>query len=188
MNIERRFVRADSATLQGNTLRGHASVFNEETRIKDFWEQIDPAAFNRAIREKHDVVLLANHDGLPLGATYSGTLRLGTDARGLAFDNDLPDTTLGRDVRELTARGDLRSCSFGFQVRDEEWSVKPDGSQLRTIRDVDLFDVSVVTFPAYAGTDVALRAMNAPNPPTPPRPITATEQLVRIRARMRRIG
>ena len=182
--MERREYRAATA-VEGNRLIGHPSVFNQRARIKDFWEEVAPGTFDRALREQHDVVCLANHDGLPLGRTTAGTLRLGTDADGLTLDNDLPDTTLGRDVRELVRRGDLRSMSFGFQVTDEAWSVLEDGSQLRTIRDVDLFDVSVVTFPAYAGTDLALR--HRPTITTP-RPITAREQAVRIRARMRRNG
>lgn len=182
--MERREYRAETA-LQGNKLVGHASVFNQRARIKDFWEEVDPATFERALREQHDVVCLANHDGLPLGRTTAGTLRLSVDAVGLHQETDLPDTTLGRDVRELTRRGDLTSMSFGFVVTDEDWSVLDDGSQLRTIRDVDLFDVSVVTFPAYTGTDVALRKR-----PTiiTPRPIPAWDEAVRIRARMRRNG
>ena len=185
--MERREYRADT-TVEGNRLVGHASVFNQEARIKDFWEQVDPAAFDRALREDQDVVCLANHDGLPLGRRSAGTLRLGTDTNGLTQETDLPDTTLGRDVRELVRRGDLRSMSFGFVVTDEDWSVREDGSQLRTIRDLDLFDVSVVTFPAYAGTDLALRFDESRRPKIHPAPITARDQVVRIRARIRRNG
>lgn len=181
--MERREYRADTV-LQGNKLTGHASVFGQRARIKDFWEEVHPDTFNRALREEHDVVCLANHDGLPLGRTSAGTLRLGTDGTGLTQETDLPDTTLGRDVRELVRRGDLRSMSFGFIVTDEDWSVLEDGSQLRTIRDVDLFDVSVVTFPAYAGTDLALRH----RPTIQPVVITARDQAARIRARIRRNG
>lgn len=185
--MERRFTRTDAATLEGNRLSGHASVFMEQTRIRDFVERIAPCAFDRALRERHDVVLLANHDGLPLGTTYAGTLRLATDERGLRIDSDLPDTSLGRDVRELARRGDLRSMSFGFQVTDEDWSKRDDGTPLRTIKDVTLFDVSVVTFPAYAGTDVALRAMNPPHGPhATDRPrVTARGQAALIRARIK---
>lgn len=181
--MERREYRAETA-LQGNKLVGHASVFNQRARIKDFWEEVDPSAFERALREQHDVVCLANHDGLPLGRTTAGTLRLSTDGVGLHQETDLPDTTTGRDVRELVRRGDLTSMSFGFLVTDEEWSVLDDGSQLRTIRDVDLFDVSVVTFPAYAGTDLALR--HRPTMKTPALP--ARDEAAWIRARQRRNG
>lgn len=183
--MERREYRA-TTTVEGNRLVGHPSVFGQRARIKDFWEQVDPSAFDRALGDDGmDVVCLANHDGLPLGRRSAGTLRLGKDDVGLTLDNDLPDTSLGRDVRELVRRGDLRSMSFGFIVTDEDWSNLDDGSQLRTIRDVDLFDVSVVTFPAYAGTDLALRYAPVP---TTRRPIPARDEAARIRARIRRNG
>lgn len=184
--MERRFVKTDRASVDGMRLRGHASVFNEETRIRDFWELVHPGAFDRALRENQDVVLLANHDGLPIGATYAGTLRLGVDDRGLAIDADLPETTLGRDVAELTRRGDLRAMSFGFVVREDEWTTRDDGSQLRTLLDLDLFDASVVTFPAYAGTDLALRyAGELPTPPATRPRVTARGQHALIRARLK---
>lgn len=178
-----RFTAEFRATVEGNKLVGHAAVFGQRARIRDFDEEIDPAAFDRALTEQQDVVLLANHEGLPLARRSSGTLRLSTDRTGLRTEADLPDTTLGRDVRELTRRGDLRSMSFGFVVRSDDWTTTEDGMQLRVIRDVDLFDVSVVTFPAYAGTDLALRN----RPPTQPA-LTARDQAVRIRARIRRNG
>lgn len=180
-DLERRTVEARAA-VEGTRLVGYASVFDEETRIRDFHERVDRAAFDRALRENQPVALLVNHDGLPLATTYGGTLNLSTDAHGLRMAAGLPDTSLGRDVRELTSRGDLRSMSFGFVVRDEEWSVRDDGAQLRTIKDVDLFDVSVVTFPAYAGTEVSLR--NRPAPTDVPR-VTARGQHALIRARLR---
>lgn len=184
MNTDR-FTAEFRAAVEGNTLRGHAAVFNERAIIRDFAEQIDPAAFDRALSEQQDVALLVNHDGLPLARTSSGTLRLGKDDRGLTIVADLPNTTLAGDVRELTRRGDLRSMSFGFIVKADSWSNLEDGTQLRTVLDVDLFDVSVVTFPAYAGTDLALR--NRP-PIKNNTPLSAWDEAVRIRARQRRNG
>lgn len=180
--IEHRAYEARADLADGNRLVGHASVFGQETRIGDFYEVVDPAAFTRALNQRQDVAMLVNHDGLPLGTTWAGTLRLSTDATGLAVDNDLPNTTLAADVRELAARGDLRSMSFGFRVVADEWSTREDGSQLRTLRDLDLFDVSVVTFPAYKGTDVALRAADLGAPRTPGR-TSVRGQTALIRAR-----
>lgn len=184
--IERRFAELRAADVVFGVLSGHASVFDQETRIRDYHEVIAPTAFDRALREQQDVVLLANHDGLPLAATYAGNLHLLKDSTGLAVRAELPDTTMGRDVEALTRAGILRSMSFGFQVRDEEWTPRDGGGDLRTIKDVDLFDVSVVTFPAYAGTDLALRAMNAPDrPPTNVPRVTARGQAALIRARLK---
>lgn len=172
-------VRAD---IESGRLVGHASVFDQETRIRDWFERVSPRAFDRVLRERQDTVLQVNHDGLPLARTTSGTLRLGKDSTGLTIDADLADTSLGRDVRTLVERGDLASMSFGFTVFEDAWSVRKDGAQLRSIEELErLYDVSVVTFPAYAGTDVALRS-EFPTPPTVSRH-PAGSQIARIRAR-----
>ncbi len=161
---------------------GHASVFNQPTYISPEvgHEQIAPEAFTRALAEEQDVPLLVNHDGLPLARTSSGTLRLGLDETGLTTDADLADTSLGRDVRTLMERGDLTKMSFGFVVRAATMD-DIDGVQVRTIRDVDLYDVSIVTLPAYAGTDVSLRNLTIP---ISPRRHTAAGQYAAIRARV----
>ncbi len=188
--MDRFFADAEfrAATESGGAIRGHASVFGQVAQIRGGFERIDPAAFDRALREGQEVVLLANHEGLPLGSTAASTLRLGTDRRGLTVDADLPDTTLGRDVAVLLARGDLRKMSFGFIPRGDRIDVVR-GRQVRTITDVDLFDVSIVTTPAYTGTDVALRSMDFDalpelevEPPINPRP-SARAEAARIRAR-----
>lgn len=155
--MERRHLEI-RAEIRGNTLTGHAAVFNQETRIGEFWEIVRPTFFDRALRENQDTVLQAEHAGLPLARTASGTLKLSKDSTGLHFAADVADTTTGRDVRTLVDRGDLRSCSFGFTVAEDFWSLDKGGNQLRELLEADrLFDISVVTFPAYEGTDVALR-------------------------------
>lgn len=170
-------------------ISGHAHVFGRVASIRGGLERVSPVAFNRALAERQDVVLVVNHEGLPLGRTASGTLRLGVDERGLTIDNDLPDTTLARDVRELMARGDLRSMSFGFIPRDGVLE-EVEGRQVRTITDLDLFDVSIVTHPAYAGTEVALRAIEhfpiAPAADPEPEP-AATQFPVRLFRALARI-
>lgn len=174
-------IRAD---IRGNTLSGHAAVFGQETRVREFYEEVDKRAFDRVLRDRQDTVLQAEHVGLPMARTSSGTLKLTRDSTGLAFEADLPDTSLARDVRTLVDRGDLSAMSFGFQVGEDLWSVRSDGAQKRIITDISrLFDISVVTFPAYAGTDVALRSDEFPTPPTLPL-ATARGQAARIRARL----
>lgn len=145
------------------TFVGHAAVFDTRTAIGSppnwgFWEEIDPGAFNRALGEKQDVRLLVDHDPSKLLArTASGTLTLSTDRTGLVTEADLPDTTHGRDARVLIDRGDLSQMSFGFIPKKEEWS-EVDGGELVRVLDLDLFDVSVVTFPAYPSTDATVRS------------------------------
>lgn len=179
--MERRTLEVRAA-VEGNRLVGHAAVFDQSELIRDFYESVDRRAFGRVLRERQDTVLQVDHAGMPLARTTSGTLRLGVDSTGLTIDADLADTTLGRDVRTLVDRGDLSKMSFGFQVAEDAWHVRKDGAQHRTILDVGrLFDVSVVTFPAYAGTDVALRAaVYGDLPKIPTRP-SVRGQVARIR-------
>lgn len=163
---------------EGTGVRGHASVFGQVAQIRNSFEQIDPKAFDRALAEKQPVLLLVNHEGLPLASTENGTLRLGTDDVGLTVDADLADTQLGRDVRALLARGDLRSMSFGFIPKADRID-SVNGHQVRTITDLDLFDVSIVGMPAYAGTDVALRQFDPADAPAfPARLIRAKSRLL----------
>lgn len=151
--MERRAFSEIRAT--GRELAGYAAVFGAEARIGNFVETIAPGAFRDALAA--DVLALLDHDpGKVLGRTRSGTLRLAEDDRGLAFALDLPDTQAGRDVAALAARGDLGGMSFGFIVPEdgESWQ-----GNRRTLRRVQLGEISVVSaWPAYPGTEVALRA------------------------------
>lgn len=149
----------------GMRFRGHAAVFKQRTWIGPpglgFWEEVAPTAFDRALDED-DVRFLVDHDpSKVLARTASGTLRLSKDRTGLLADADLADVSYGRDVATLLERGDLSQMSFGFVVRDggaEELELK-DGTWLRRLTDVQLWDVSVVAYPAYEGTDAALRSI-----------------------------
>lgn len=142
----------------GNAIEGYAAVFNSQSEdLGGFRESIRPGAFSRAIREKQDVRCLFNHNSdTILGRTRSGTLRLLEDSTGLQFNCDLPDTQAGRDVREMIRRGDINQCSFGFVAQDDTWS--RDG-KTRELVDVDLFDVSPVTYAAYPQTSVSARSL-----------------------------
>lgn len=160
--IERRALGEVRAAGEGRKLQGYAALYNSETKIPGLGrEVIRPGAFTRALREGQDVRLLVNHEPSQiLARTRNGTLRLREDERGLAFEADLPDTQLARDVLELVRRGDLSQMSFAFRVKRDNWS--PDG--LRELLDVDLFDVSVVTYPAYEETTVTARSRKEAGP------------------------
>jgi hypothetical protein len=81
----------------------------------------------------------------------------------LSFDCDMPETQAARDLMASVQRGDIDQCSFGFVVNQDAWSEGVDGSGNRTVLrellDVDLFDVSPVTYPAYTGTSVSARSL-----------------------------
>jgi hypothetical protein len=155
--LERR-IAAELRATQGRKLAGYAAVFNVRTDIMGmFTEVIAPGAFQRSLASTADVVGLVDHDpGKLLARTRSHTLRLREDARGLAFELDVPDTTLGRDVLALAERGDIGGASFGFRVPKGGDSWEGDD---RTLRNVELVDISIVNaWPAYDGTSVAARA------------------------------
>lgn len=139
-------------------LLGYAAVFNSASEdLGGFRESIHPRAFDRAIRERHDVHALFNHDvNLVLGRSTSGTLELSVDATGLRSNISLPDTRLGQDVASMVQRGDVDKMSFAFWPLADDWTIR-DGEPFRELLDLELFDVSVVTRPAYLATTVALK-------------------------------
>ena len=139
-------------------IRGYAAVFNSLSQdLGGFREKIAPGAFADSLN--NDVRALIDHDPARiLGRSKAGTLRMKEDEHGLAVEIDPPDTTTGRDVVASIKRGDLSEMSFGFRTITDSWS-KENGVQLRELRKVDLFDVSVVAFPAYQETSVSVRAL-----------------------------
>ena len=147
---------------EGDTLTaiGYASVFDSLSQnLGGFVERVAPGAFRSTLKQA-DVRALFNHepDHL-LGRTGNGTLRLSEDDRGLRYEVDLPDTTLGRDVAELLRRTDLYGSSFGFRVIDDSWSESEDGYPLRTLNEVALRDVGPVSFNAYPDASASLRSL-----------------------------
>lgn len=142
---------------------GHAALFNKRTWIGPkkwgFYEEVREGAFTKTIAEG-DVRMLLNHDpNLLLARSTSKTLRLEEDAIGLATDADMAPTTYARDLAVVMDRGDLTQMSFSFLPIKEEWSTDEEGDDVRTLLEVQLFDVSPVTFPAYTETDAALRSV-----------------------------
>ena len=140
----------------GRRLEGYASVFNTPTRIGGFEERVMPGCFAASLRSGRDCLALVDHDMTRLlGRTSSGTLRLGEDARGLAFSIDLPDTQLGHDVLAMAERRDIGGASIGFVAVNEGWPAR----DRRELRAVDLHEISIVqAFPAYRGTSVSARS------------------------------
>jgi uncharacterized protein len=156
--IERRAIDLEIRA-QGRRLEGYAAVFGVETKIPGgVTESIALGAFARSIRGS-DVLALVDHDLTKLLArTRSGTLRLAEDKRGLAFDLDLPATSIGNDVLALAERGDLGGMSFGFRVSKDGQSWDNKGTK-RTLRSVDLKEISVISsWPAYENTVVNARS------------------------------
>jgi HK97 family phage prohead protease len=141
----------------GMTFTGYASVFNSPSEdLGGFVEYVAPGAFKRSLQSRNEVKLLWNHDsGEPLASLRGGTMQLLEDERGLKVTAQLPNTTRGRDIAELLRTKVIDSMSFGFNVIKDSWS--RDG-QTRTLESVRLFEVSVVSFPAYEATVAQVRS------------------------------
>lgn len=153
--------RAEGDAAATPVIVGHAALFDTWSEdLGGFREKIAPGAFTATIKEA-DVRALYNHNAdIVIGRSKSGTLRLSEDKQGLAIEIDPPDTQAGRDLLVLLERGDVDQMSFGFRTVRDEWFT-PEGEAYpteRTLLEVELFDVSPVTFPAYPDTDVGLRS------------------------------
>ena len=147
----------------GPVIAGYFAVFNNPTEL---WhgciEQIAPGAFTSSLNG--DVRALIDHDTrLVIGRTVAGTLSLREDATGLYGEIKINEQD--SDAMNLYARvqrGDVSQCSFGFDIVAEDYVVSPDGQTCTwTIREVKLYEVSVVTFPAYDATSVSARGADS---------------------------
>jgi HK97 family phage prohead protease len=157
---ERITVDAEVRALTDGAMRigGYAAKFNREATGLSFREVIAPGAFTRSLASAEPVYLLVNHDTdqLPLASTRSGTLVLSEDTTGLYMTADLdPSNPRAAELHSALSRGDVEKMSFAFSIA--EGSESRD-SGLRTLTDLNLFEVSVVTWPAYDDTEVGVRS------------------------------
>jgi HK97 family phage prohead protease len=142
---------------------GYAIVWNSPSvDIGGFVEVCDPGMLTRTLRESPDVLMLRDHKSeLLLGRTTASTLSLSVDGTGLAFTVTLPKSGIGDDTAENVRLRNLTGCSFGFSTVEDTWNVTSDGKALRTLLDVDLFEISITSFPAYQETSVTTRSRAA---------------------------
>lgn len=158
-------MRGDAGS--GATLIGHAAVFDVETTIMGmFREKISAGAFKKTIQEA-DIRALFNHEpNFVLGRNKAGTLRLSEDKTGLAYEVDLPDTQVAKDLYTSIERGDITQSSFAFKIVKEA-RTEPDEDAGETmplfdIKETCLYDISPVTYPAYESTDVSANSADDP--------------------------
>lgn len=139
-------------------IEGYFAVFNRETELwPGAYEEIAPGAFANTL--SNDIRALINHEPrLVLGRNKAGTLELREDSYGLWGRIKInPNDTDAMNLYERVKRGDVDQCSFGFNIIREDTEWRGDGSVKWIIREVDLHEVSVVTFPAYEDTGVVAR-------------------------------
>jgi len=161
MTAEVRAVETHDGTMK---IGGYAATFNSEASGLNFREVIAPGAFTRALASTDPVFLLVNHDmeGIPLASTQSGTLKLRQDNTGLYMEATLDQTNpKAQELSSAIRRGDMDKMSFAFTVTPDG-QTREDG--LRTIQDIErLYEVSVVTLPAYDSTSVGMRKADEPD-------------------------
>ena len=162
----------------GTTLYGYAALFDSPSEPMPFIEYVKRGAFSKTLNDGADVRLLIDHEGVPLARTKSGTMRLMEDERGLAVEADLdPMNPDAARVISAMKRGDLSQMSFAFRTIQDKFS---DDRMVRELREVQLYDVSVVTFPAYEQTVAEIRSRLLQTDETQPT-LTATTTSVSVR-------
>jgi len=141
-----------------NVIEGYFALYEQETELfKNTYEIISRGAFDNTI--KNDIRALWNHNTqYVLGRSKNGSLQLKVDEKGLFGTIKLPKTQYAEDLYELVKRGDIDQCSFGFNILDEDLEELANGGYRWRMKDIDLHEISVVTFPAYENTTVQARS------------------------------
>lgn len=143
---------------QDPVIEGYFAIFNSNYDIfPGATESIAPGAFKNTLG--NDVRALVNHDTtLVLGRKKAGTLELKEDSKGLWGRIHInPNDSAAMSLYERVKRRDVTQCSFGFEIVAEETDHLPNGDVHWTIKEINLFEVSVCTFPAYKETNVDAR-------------------------------
>lgn len=151
-----------NTNIEERVIEGYASVFSENyTLIKDKWgeqfyERIMQGAFKKTLaNEEREHFFLVNHDWDKAVGRSGSNLELNEDEKGLYFRATIPNTTTGNDLLENVKAGIIRGCSFGFKVKDEDVRWDDNWTFYRDIKEVDLFEITATTHPAYADTEIS---------------------------------
>lgn len=166
MELERRWTSPGLARLEVRqedgaepTLSGYAAVFNSDYETKYWTERIDPGAFAETLANgDYDVPLLREHEwGMPMARASAGSLTLEEDDAGLRFEaQPVMSVSYAADTVALVRGGIINGMSFGFFPDVEETDTSGD-KPIFTVKRATLFEISAVTFPAYAGTTISAR-------------------------------
>jgi HK97 family phage prohead protease len=139
---------------------GRPAVYNQLSQdLGGFRERIVSGAFTKTLQESNVKALWNHNDDYVLGSRKAGTLNINEDAGGLMFEAEPPDTQWARDFMLSVDRGDVDQMSFRFRTIRDRWIQDEDGSVIRELVEVQLIEVSPVTFPAYPQTSVDLRSL-----------------------------
>ena len=146
---------------QGAVIEGYPIVFNQETDLGEWREVIEPSSVNDKLLR--DVALMVGHDFgmIPLAHSRrnngSGTMQLTADETGVKMRAllDVENNPKAAEAYSAIKRGDMAGMSFAFIVNEDRWEDLDTDKPLRRITGMsDIFEVSLVAFPAYKGTSV----------------------------------
>lgn len=154
---ELRMAHVEDESTDSRTVEGYAATYGTAADLWGFKEYINRGAFTNSLINS-DCRALLNHEASQLLAREkSGTLELFEDEKGLGFRFDVPESRT--DVLEMVKRGDIDECSFAFTVKRQTWVFNDEEEKdERYIDEVEkLYDISLVTYPAYPNTSVSLR-------------------------------
>jgi len=167
-NVERRFFKITDMKLEKREgdkklpkITGYAAMFNKLSVDMGFREKIAPGAFRSALKTSDTRALFNHNPDYVLGRQSAGTLTLREDERGLWMEVDPPNTSYAHDLVENIRLGNIKEQSFGFTVKSDNWEGIDEDTPTRTLLEIgELYDTSVVSFPAYQDTTVALRSLD----------------------------
>lgn len=165
--MEKRILSREVRASDEGVLLGTAVVYNSwsDPICGYFVEQMIPGCFDDCLAGSPDVICTVDHNtSLLLGRTASSTLKLVNSDTGLTVEVVPPDTTTGRDIRELIKRGDIKGMSFTFECLTDDWNYN-DGKPARSVLKANLFEVAFVATPAYPSTSVDMRSVRGNVPP-----------------------
>jgi len=151
-------ITRDEQTPEERVVEGYFALYESETELwAGSYEIISKGAFDNTLT-KNDIRALWNHNTqYVLGRNKNGSLQLKADDKGLFATIKLPNTQYAEDLYQLVSRGDIDQASFGFNIIDEELEELASGGYRWRIKEIDLHEISVVTFPAYENTTVQAR-------------------------------
>ncbi len=163
MEMERRIMPIQEMEIRKNDdkniIGGYAAKFEQLSEVLwGFREKIRKGAFANSLMERNVLAFWNHNTDLVLGNTENNTAKVWEDEIGLRFDVELPDTVAGKDALILVQRSDVKGVSFGFRTRKDEWDETDKNNVIRTLIDVELYEISPTAMPAYPQTNVSARS------------------------------
>ena len=188
-NIELRFNNFENVIDENDGKLRVSGYVNEVEKFshtlgtrKKFKEKICRGTFKRALEKGNDIHFLAEHDDNKiLASTRNNSLTLVEDEKGLFMTAEISPTSYGKDYHTLINDGILRNMSFGFSVDKDKWKKSHDGIYTREITDLTLYEVSVVTNPAYPQSSIQARGMSLVNELEIPSDIEVEEEMEEVK-------